>query len=168
MDPEKVKKISEMAIELQKKGMANSKEEALKQAENIFSNEEDLEVSELPNEGDDNEKDESEEVGIKDLKKAMTKNTKYMVKLVNEFKEELSGMKEEIDNLKKGMNKIAGQVKNISQNAVEKEKEEKQERIKEKKENAKEKDNGKKDHPRQGKYTEEDVAIDDVFYYGNK
>lgn len=162
MDVEKIQKINDLALKLQQQGNM-PREEAVKQAEQMLSKNDNFEVNEISDEKmkeiDTQEKPgetpkEKEEIT---WQQAMQKNTGYIVRQFKDIQKEIVSLKTEMEQLR-------GQIKNIK--TAPPPAQPKQESQKElPKENTEKKD---QDNPRQGQYSGNDVSIEKMFYYGQK
>lgn len=151
MDVERIQKMNDLAFKLQQQGNM-SKDEALKQAENMLSKDENLEVSEISTK----KLEEMEKTPQTNMtwQQAMEKNTKFVVKTFKDIQKEIINLKAETENLKH-------QIKNMKFSSPPQPKTEKPAETP-KTENKEEK------HPKQGDCKPEDFAVEKIFYYGNK
>ena len=151
MDVQTIQKINDLALKLQQQaGM--SREEAVKQAEIMLSKGEKLEINEISPQKLQEMETKPENTNVS-WQEAMKKNTDFIVRNFKDIQREIVSLKAEIDNLK-------NQIRNMHLSAPKPEpKKESQQQLKEEK---------PKEHPRQGQYTEKDVSIEKMFYFGNK
>ncbi|MBW2963248.1 hypothetical protein KY306_00545 [Candidatus Woesearchaeota archaeon] len=152
MDVEKIQKINDLALKLQQQANM-SREEAVRQAENMLSKNNDLEVNEISSK-------RLEEIETKPetnmtWQQAMEKNTKFIVNTFKDIQKEIINLKAETENLKH-------QIKNMKLSASAPQKQETQSQIKENTAETKEK------HPKQGDCKPEDYSVEKYFYCGNK
>jgi len=166
MDVEKIQKINNLALDLLKQGLASDREEATKQAEKIYGGQtEDYDAlkeriaqvepkRELVNKGSTSELSQDQ---IKDI---LEQNTKFLVKKITQFQEQISSMEKEMQSLKSQLayNKIpsAGQI--LTKEAV---------KPNEQAENNSQRKENVEKHPRMGGYSEQDVSVEKFFYMGN-
>lgn len=168
MDIETVQKINALALNLMKQGLAQSRDEAVAQAEKMFkdcSPEGDnySSIRERMTTTDTKEKStvSSEDIPQEKIKEILEQNTKFLVKKITEFQEKVASLEKELQSLK---NKIAyrsipsaGEI--LTKEAT-KESESNPKSVKSESVPAK--------HPRSGDYTDSDVSIEKFFYMGNK
>lgn len=167
MDVERVQKINNLALDLMKQGLAQDKEEAINQAEEILSKEDYSSLSEAMEEVKELNLDREggkmeEELSKEKVREILEKNTTFMVqkmkenqKLMEAFKEEIGRLRDEITLLKSNMNKARQEppLKEVV-------KTEPQQKLEPKERSA--------DHPRSGNYNDTDVSIEEFFYSGSK
>lgn len=158
MDVETVQKINDLAIKLQQQGNM-SKEEALKQAEQMLSKDDNkLEVNEISDKKVE-EMDHNEEPKTNmTWQEAMEKNTKFIVSTFKDIQSEIVNIKSEMDNLR-------NQIKNIKLSPPPAEAPAKVENKQENTENTPEK---QEKHPKQGDCNPSDFSVEKMFYCGNK
>ena len=142
MNVEKLKKMNELSKELQKHGMADSTSEAFSKAGDIVRDEAVGEVlSKSPaKDGFDHK-----------YQIMLERQNRQFAQEINDLKEKVAVMQAEIEMLKAEKPKTA---------QPEKPKQETQTKFPQKEES--------KEHPKQGGYTPDDVAVDKVFYFGKK
>lgn len=166
MDVERIQKINNLALDLVKQGLAPDREEAIRQAEKIYSGH--IEEYDTIREGlaqtepqEVKKVDEpATELRQDEIKNILEQNTKFLVKKITHFQDQISAMEKEMQSLKSQLayNKIpsAGQI--LTKETV-KPNEPSQEKNLHGKENEK--------HPRMGNYSDEDVSVEKFFYMGN-
>jgi len=152
MDVEKIQKINDLALRLQQQGNM-SKEEALKQAENMLSKDNGLEVSEISSKR--LEEMETKPETNMTWQQAMEKNTKFIVNTFKDIQKEIINLKAETENLKH-------QIKNMKLSAPAPQKSDSPAQVKENNPKTEEK------HPKQGDCKPEDYSVEKYFYFGNK
>ena len=166
MDVERIQKINDLALDLMKQGLAQSRDEALRQAEKIFSNEQVKEYNQIQETMHKEEPEiqtaKREEVDLSHdkIKSILEQNTTFLVKKIKEFQDKMDSLIREMEAMKTKLNyKGLPTVKQI----VTPEEPEIQEvkSIQEPKEE-------KKSHPRSGSYEDKEVSIEKFFYMGNK
>ena len=169
MSVEDVMKVNKLAQDLLDQGLAASREDAVKRAQEMLAKEiagNDIKMEET---------DEKQNIAVQDdsldkLKNMVERTKEYNERHFKDFKEhieklygEINTLKEEVISLKaKGVSKTAqdsGLSEKSTSEAVEEPKEEQKELPKEEKEDP---------HPKKGNYNSEDVAVDKIFYFGNK
>ena len=129
-----------------------SKEEALKQAEQMLSKDSKLEVNEISSKK--LEEMEKKPETTMTWQQAMEKNTKFITKTFKDIQKEIINLKAEIDNLNhKIKNMKAAPVPPPPETKPEKQKELPQKEEK---------------HPKQGDCKPEDYSVEKYFYCGNK
>ncbi|MBW2966672.1 hypothetical protein KY342_06225 [Candidatus Woesearchaeota archaeon] len=152
MSIEDIQKVNKLAQDLLDKNMASSREEAVKQAQQIL-NKTIAEKQEIDNQGNVAAKDDFEY-----YKNIITRCKDYTLQQLNEFKKQLETLTAEVKKLKDEI-AVAGFNKNQSNPDKKEIKQAKQPKLKDKKEQS---------NPRKGDFNSKDVAIEDIFYYGNK
>jgi len=143
MDVEKLKKMNELSKELKKHGMAESTKEAFEKAGKMVRDEA---VGDVISKS--TQKAEASDSFDKHYQIMLERQNRQLANEIIALKEAVAAIKEEIDKLK--------QAKPIQQQP----KQEKQATFAKKEE--------QKQHPKQGSFTSEDVAVDKVFYFGKK
>lgn len=156
MDVETVQKINDLALNLQQQGNM-SKDEALQQAQEMISKEDNLEVNEISSKKLEEIEETPQEKPIEmTWQQAMEKNTKF---IVNEFKD----IQKEIINLKSEMENLRHQIKNIKISPPAPQPEQKPVQEKLPKETTSE-----EKHPKQGDVKPNEFAVEKMFYCGTK
>ena len=145
MDVEKLKKMNELSKELKKHGMADSTAQAFAQAGEIVRDETFKKIIE-PNTSSQKSAEFDSQYQI-----MLERQNRQIVQAVQALKETIAAMQAEIEMLK--ADRRAAPVQ-------ERPKQEAQTKVPQKKES--------KEHPRQGGFTPEDVAMDKIFYFGKK
>ena len=154
MNVEQIQKINNLALELMKSGMAESRDEAIEKArqildKNISSKKEDnIEVNSIGVAVDKTIEEPKQELSKNEIEEILSKNTQYVVRTLKEFKQRIEDMEGKLSLLKSQVNSQP-KIKEI---------------VREEKSEPKE-DQPK---PRYGDYTDKDVSIEKYFYCGNK
>ena len=143
MNVEKLKKMNELSKELQKHGMADSTSEAFAKAGELVREESFSQVIKKP---------ESRDGFDNQYQIMLERQNRELAQEINSLKEKIAAMQADIEMLK-----ADNKTRPIIQ---EKPKQETQTKFPQKSES--------KEHPKQGGYTPEDVAVDKVFYFGKK
>jgi hypothetical protein len=143
MNVEKLKKMNELSKELQKHGMADSTSEAFTKAGEVVRDEAFSQIVKEP---------ESKDGFNHQYQIMLERQNRELVQEINSLKEKIAAMQADIEMLKADNNARPA--------AQEKPKQETQTKFPQKPES--------KEHPKQGEYTPEDVAVDKVFYFGKK
>ncbi len=184
MDVERIQKINNLAVDLEKQGLANSREEAIAQAEKIFNtgnNKEEAYNSIKEGTAPQAPVQQQSEISQDSMKQILEQNTKYLVKTIKEFEEKVSNMEREMRALKDQMN--SQKIPTVSDLIAERQQEvevteatnvpdpeptpvaEAPASVEAPTEPVQEE---KKDsHPRSGNFNDTDVSIEKFFYYGN-
>lgn len=162
MDVELVQKINKLALELMNQGLAQSRDEAVIQAESFLRRKEkDYSYSseirgrveegrrEIPPEG---KSPPEQAMSTDEIKNILQQNSQFLVKTIKEFQEQVKAMEQEIALLK---NKLANAVRPVSSPPAAEAPVRGQSKPAE-------------GHPRLGTYKTEDVSIEKFFYAGNK
>ncbi|MBW2986115.1 hypothetical protein KY333_01975 [Candidatus Woesearchaeota archaeon] len=147
MDVEKLKKMNELSKELKKHGMADSTSQAFTQAGEMVRDETFKQVIE-PNTSSQKTTEFDNQYQI-----MLERQNRQIVQEVQALKETIAAMQAEIEMLKADR-------KAAPMPQQEKPKQEAQTKFPQKSES--------KEHPKQGGFTPEDVAVDKVFYFGKK
>lgn len=149
MSVEDIKRVNELAQELLNQGIASSREDAIKQAELMLNKK----LAEPVN-GENR-------IVVKDdleyYKNIIQRNKEYMERQLNNFRQEIDLLNKEINVLKEQLANLTakGESRTVQESDLS---EKKVSEVAEKPES----------HPKKGKFKPEDVAIEKVFYYGNK
>ena len=148
MNVEKLKKMNELSKELKKHGMADSTAEAFNQAGDMVREEavKDIIVK-------SGEKSESKDCFDSQYQIMLERQNRQIAQEVQTLKETVAAMQAEIEMLKADQKAAPVQQQ-------EKPKQEVQKKFPQKEES--------KEHPKQGEFTSDDVAVDKVFYFGKK
>jgi polyhydroxyalkanoate synthesis regulator phasin len=192
MDIERIQKINNLALDLVKKGLAQSQEEAISQAEKIFRiRNDDVHISpagqivkpgELENKDKvQNQSSEAESSEIKKqeedlsqemIKDILKKNTVFLSSKIREFTERVQELEKEISSLKAKfeMNQYSNQQRSVNNVQAEKSNVETTTTVQDStNQQAKQPaSNGNVSHPRSGNYDGSDVSIEKFFYAGNR
>ncbi len=178
MDVEKIQKISELAMDLLKQGLATDKESAVEQAEKLLSGGDYPSLKDSVNPVKEVEiKSDSKELEKPleqdEIKKILKKNVDFTVKTMKEFQKQIKKVEDFLEGLKNEMQTLSSRTRNLetrgtngSPNST----------IKVTKENSvppvqKSMENGSSAtpvHPRSGDYVDNDVSIEKFFYSGSK
>tara|TARA_Y100000310_G_C20608584_1_gene776829 strand:- start:104 stop:598 length:495 start_codon:yes stop_codon:yes gene_type:complete len=164
MDVERIQKINNLALDLMKQGLAPDREAAIAQAEKIFRADRG-EFSEMRERMEEKPEPQEKQV-VADLsqdqiKNILQQNSIFLVKTIKEFQEKIDSLEREIKQLRTQMtyNKLPT-VKEVISN--------KEEQVVPKIGEVHVNNEPPKDHPRVGKYEEEDVSVEKFFYMGSK
>jgi hypothetical protein len=158
MNVEQIQKINNLALELMKSGMAESRDDAIEQARKILdkdhvTKEDNVEVNSI---GVAVNKDEpKKELSKNEIEEILSKNTQYVVRTLKEFQQRIEDMEGKLSLLKSQVN-TQRTVREIVRTPQEQNVEQKSEPV--------DKDAPK---PRYGDYTPKDVSIEKYFYCGN-
>jgi hypothetical protein len=179
MDIERIQKINTLALDLVKKGLASTQDEAIEQAEKIFRVREDdvvftrsnmqdnsLQVSTndsgafdttTKNESVQN-KETTSSLGQDQIKDILEKNTNFLVSKIRDFTAKIEDLHQEIALLKREMASNSQKMRQV------------QPRVQENRTSApvEQQPSQKEDHPRSGGFNDTDVSIEKFFYAGNK
>ncbi len=149
---DKLKKINAMANELKKHKFAETNDEAAKLAEDFFTNK-----KEIPEEPKSVKIEEADEMTIQKFELIMEMQNK-------KIKEELQVQKATINLLNKKIEELTSEVEKLKGKALsspiqfEKKEQEVQANLAQ----------SKKENPRSGDYSSDDVDLKKMFYFGNK
>ena len=178
MDVERIQKINNLALDLMKQGLAADREDAIAQAEKIFSGKDSEPYNEMRETLQEIKEDRREdpvvestsdpasELSQDQIKNILEQNTKFLVKTIKEFHVKMDEMKRDMASLKTKMNyKELPTVKDIVKEPIKEINLDEEaapvavvENVAPKKEN----------HPRVGRFEDVDVSIEKFFYMGNK
>ncbi|MBD3309728.1 hypothetical protein GF351_00765 [Candidatus Woesearchaeota archaeon] len=158
MDIQEMKKVNELSKELQKHGIADSSEDSAVIAEKMVNKE----GSVLP-EGSE-KADRVQQVEV------------VLDRVTRNMKNEIAGIREQVAGISSQIDSIKAEIRSMSKTPVctpGRQEKESQDQPKEQDKGSQEvqselkteKDEG---NPRQGAYKPEDVAVDKIFYYGQK
>jgi len=153
MSVEDIQKINRLAQDLLDKNMADSREDAIKQAQQIL-NKTIANDQEISKQGSAVAKDDFEY-----YKNMITRYKDYTMNQLSEFKKQLEALTAEVKKLK---DEIALSGSGFSKDCSSEKKEikpAKQQKLKDKKEGY---------NQRQGNFTSKNVSVEDIFYCGNK
>lgn len=163
MDVERIQKINALALDLMKKGLAQDREDAVFQAEQVFRNRDSENYAEMRGrmeeirQADQKQDKKIEELTQGKIQEIMEQNTQFIVKKMREFQEK-------IDSLEKEMSQLRNQVTYQKLPTVKEiKKEEEIPKLGEIKSTGNEK---QQPHPRSGNYKDADVSIEKFFYMG--
>ena len=172
MDVETIQKVNTLALDLMKQGLANSRDDAVAQAEKIYYKGAGNETydSIRRNMGDSlsstnnsmNPSTSSSSSATTDLSKEKVQdileaNTKFLVKTIKEFQEKISVMEKDIGALRSAQTMYRQQAPDRSQVTEARPAA-----------SASSPTSSAANHPRSGNYKEGDVSIEKFFYMGNK
>lgn len=148
MNVEKLKKMNELSKELKKHGMADSTAEAFSQAGDMVREEA---VKDIIIKSKDTQK--SKDCFDSQYQIMLERQNRQIAQEVQALKETVAAIQAEIEMLKADQKTAPAQQQ-------EKPKQEVQKKFPQKEES--------KEHPKQGGFTSDDVAVDKVFYFGKK
>jgi hypothetical protein len=157
---EHIQKINNLVQELLKKGVAETREDAVRMAESYLNKKI---VSEQQKKTETNDKAPEKDI---DYYMNIFERTKdYMQKELRNFRQALEAIAKEIGHLKKEISdlKTRGEARSAKNSELD------GKNVKEaagQKKLAEEKD--KEFHPKQGRFNPNDVSVEKMFYYGNK
>ncbi len=173
MDVEQIQKINKLALDLMRQGLAHDREDAVIQAEKVF-HAKDGEYNSIrdrmqqePQQGK-NSSSPQEDLQPEKIKDILEQNTKFLVKKITQFQEQIAAMEKEIQNLRTSQtyNRIqsASEVLARDSSGQVKPQEIKSQEIKQVRGEEKKSES----HPRLGNYTAGDVSVEKFFYMGSK
>lgn len=165
-DIEKMKKLNDLAKELQKHNFADDSQAAYKFAEKIYAEKaSDIFGSSIPESNQSEPEVQSESVKVETQKEDSSNNEllerKYQLILEmnnKKFNEELSLLKQQVQDVNSEVERLRLVVRRLEEQGITQKPVEKQETI-----NVVEK---KESHPRQGDFKSSDVPIEKFFYFG--
>jgi hypothetical protein len=171
MDVERVQKINSLALDLMKQGLAETREDAVRQAEKVFHSQDSESYNSMKEtmqgvQEDRNPKKQvsnEPELSQDKIKEILEQNTNFIVKKFKEFQDKMEFLQQNIDALGTKLARIqlptADQIRS-------KPKEEAP--VQQTEVSPTQTAEGKPIHPRSGDYKDEDVSIEKYFYMGNK
>ena len=181
MDMEQIQKINSLALELMKQGMASDREDAVRQAERIYKdksaeNSASFRPSEPRTETRPEQRNQTNttvtnaDLPAEKVREILDQNTKFLVKTIKEFQEQMKSMEQEISSLKTKMTyhrpaepaAALAQATQASSAAAASSSMSKQQAL----QGGPAADGSS--HPRLGQYKQADVSIEKVFYMGGK
>ena len=176
MDVERIQKINNLALDLMKQGLASDRQEAVAQAEKIFRVRDNEEYNSLKERMDvsNNNSEKKQDISQEQVKDILEQNTKFLVKKITQFQDQIINLKKEIDDIKnQSFNRIPT-VKELIATEVQKQSE-----IRAQPQNnsvpqpayqeipkQESKPSSAEPHPRLGGYKQEDVSVEKFFYMG--
>lgn len=154
MDPNRLSKMNELSKELQKHGFAGSSLEASEQAQGIMK--ESLSLSESSKQSPKGSE--------------VTEGIVQMMKSINALKTYKSLSEEKIIKLESNFQLVLSKVNEIISeiNSIKEQQKDKNMPVQKETQSKLPKKEKSESHPRQGNYSPGDVAIDKIFYYGQK
>ena len=180
MDVERIQKINNLALDLMKQGLAADRDDAIAQAEKIFSDNKSEEYNSMKETmeeiKEDHKPEQSKEGAVSlsqdEIKEILEKNSNFMVKTIKTFQERIHNLEKEMSSLRTKLNyKELPTVKDIVQPKEVEEINLDEEKVEEKIAVIKEEspvEKKKESHPRVGLFEDTDVSIEKFFYMGNK
>ena len=168
MDVEQIQKINNLAVDLMKQGLASDRDEAIAQAEKIFqggSSEYNSIKDGLAQSAPEPVAQEVVDLSQDKIKDILEQNTKFLVKKITEFQDQLNSLQKEISGMKSKIayNSIPSAKEILTKDAVKEPEPAPKADVEEAPE---EKD--KENHPLYGGYNDTDVSIEKFFYMGGK
>ena len=176
MDMEQIQKINALALELMKQGMASDREDAVRQAERIYKDKsaetgKSFHPSESRTESRPEQRSANSTVTNADLpaekvREILDQNTKFLVKTIKEFQEQMKAMGQEINSLKSKMTynrpaEPAAPATQASSTTSSSSSISKQQAL----QGGPAADSS---NPRSGQFKQADVSIEKIFYMGGK
>ena len=193
MNVERIQKINNLALDLMKQGLAADRDEAIAQAEKIFSSTDNeaytsmKETLQKVNSNTHHKQDINDNDSINQIQKAelsqskieeiLDKNTIFLVKTIKNFQEKIDLLEKELSVVKNKINytKLPTVRDIVSKPTEEKvvepnklEKNPSEVTTKENSQSTKEVKESNESHPRVGNYNDTDVSIEKFFYMGSK
>lgn len=190
MDVELVQKINKLAVDLLNQGMAQNRIEAVKKAEEMLSRDGSKEISDIQGANpiqnsvaetaakmaaEGKAEPAKPEPGLDELKQIMLKNNDFIVKSLKSAQEAVAMLQNELTSLKKELAQVKVQAVKAAEAAAnapapqpQSTLQEVQEKVAIAKPAPAQPAQSSSNHPRQGKYNPEEVAVDKIFYMGNK
>ena len=167
MDVDRIQKINALALELLKQGMASDRQDAVNQAERIYKGDVNASFREpVQQEARQSASSSVTNASTSDLppekvREILDQNTKFLVKTIKEFQEQMKSMEQEIITLKTKMTysrpaESAPQATASSSSTISK-----QQAL----QGGPAADSS---NPRSGQFKQADVSIEKIFYMGNK
>jgi len=189
MDVERIQKVNNLALDLLKQGLASSREDAISQAEHIFSGDKGTtaynEMRQTLGEVEAHKKEEFEAMnphsqastnnvdlpGYK-IKEILEQNTKFIVKTFKEFSEKIDVLEKEVARLRtKVSSERLPTVSELVTMEAQKKAAEPQPYMQVQQTAPKpvqQQQAPAEPHPRVGGFTDKDISIEKFFYMGNK
>jgi hypothetical protein len=163
MDVERIQKINNLALDLMRQGLAKDREDAIMQAEKIFSpknsTQADSEFGSIRGRMVEpvQEAPRNNELSQDKIQQILAQNTQFLVKTIQNFQEKITLLENEITFLKNRPAQIVRETVQqnstpSSQSAVSREAQQV----------------AGQSHPRSGNYKDGDISIEKFFYMGNK
>lgn len=152
---EDIQKVNKLAQELLDQGIAASRDEAVQKAQQFLNREITSEKQKVTSEN----KIQITELTLENLKNIFDRHKEMTQRKLDDVRSAINALAEEINNIKEQLSKAKPESKTAKEAGLEPEQKTGQIKLKPKK---------KEPHPKRGKWKSEDVAIDKIFYYGNK
>ena len=181
MNVERIQKINNLALDLMRQGLAKDREEAIAEAEKIFTSQDTTDYENvnktMPELKEDQQPAEVEkDLSQEDIKEILEKNTSFLVNKIKAFEEKVASMEKEIGHLRTKLTfqrlPTAEQVRPEKKEEVTSPPVEQTQQTIPQQTNtsppAAQTQQAAPDHPRSGNYKEDDVAIEKFFYMGKK
>ncbi|MBT4538823.1 hypothetical protein HOI26_05715 [Candidatus Woesearchaeota archaeon] len=170
MDVERIQKINQLASSLLTQGLAQDRDDAVKQAEKVFRSQDTESYTEMREtmqkvQAEKSPQPQQNELTQDQIQTILKKNTEYLVKTIKAFQEKVQTLEQEMAAMKNQMsvNKIPS-VKELVMSAPKVEQEQQIQAQQTPQETPKE----APIHPRSGNYKEADVSVEKFFYMGSK
>jgi|SRR3989338_7236749 len=168
MDVERVQKINSLALDLMRQGLANDREDAVTQAEQIYRSRDNSEGYPTVKESarfDGSQQHNTTESALPThkIQEILEQNTKFMVSKIKEFQEKIAFLENEISTMKTKQQVAAVRQQVAQESAVPSQPERPRDQ-----QFASAKEAPSSTHPRSGNYTDQDVSIEKFFYMGHK
>ena len=157
---EDVQKVNKLAQELLNQGIAATRDEAVQKAQE-FLNKEITKEKTMPDTTSKVVPDS--EVNLKDL---FERQKEMMQRQLNDFRSAINTLAKEIQDIKEQLSRAKVEARTAADAGLNPE--QKTGQLKLEKEKPKQKEQKKESHPKRGDWKSEDVAIEKIFYYGNK
>ncbi len=155
---EDIQKVNKLAQELLNQGVATTRDEAVEKAQQFLNKEITSESQKVTSEN----KVQAADITLENLKNIFDRQKEMTQQKFNDFRSAINALAEEINNIKKELkSRPMPEAKTAEQAGLEPEKKTGQVKLEKPKEE-------KESHPKRGNWKSEDVAIDKIFYYGNK
>ncbi len=196
MDVEQIQKINALALDLLRQGLAKDREDAVIQAEKVYKDKGAVDYNSIRNRMEKQEQDVRSVRGIESgsggaakqdlsqeqVKEILEQNTKFLVKKINEFQEQMKAMEAEMNKLRSLMElhkspsvrEFVGNNGSTNGNTVaaapvdDGKPRELPGSPRELRGDNNANQKGQASHPRSGNYKQEDVSIEKFFYMGHK
>jgi len=155
---EDIQKVNKLAQELLDQGVATSRDEAVEKAQQFLNKEITTDKQKVTSDN----KVQVADLTLENLKNIFDRQKEMTQQRFNDFRSAINALADEISSIKKELkSRPMPEAKTAEDAGLEPEKKTGQVKLKPKQEE-------KESHPKRGNWKSEDVAIDKIFYFGNK
>ncbi len=181
MDVEQVQKINNLALDLMRQGLASDREDAIAQAEKIYSGEMNehytsIKTASVQSHHEPSSSKQDSELSQDSIRSILEQNSKFLVKQIKEFQEKIAVLEGTVSDLRKrvdsqripSVSDLIGEYKQVKQQPAQQQQSHQIQAQQVHVQAAAPVEKKQEPHPRVGNFNGADVSIEKFFYMGSK